>query len=303
MPELNPMLLRRMLALRQFPMFASAELAELAMIAENVVEATYRAGAVVAPAGTRVAGIQLVLDGRIEAGRAWGPHDLFGALEVFARREPAVAAIAATETHTLQLSAADLADVLEDNYGVLVAVVRDLAGQLARAGRPLTRPVAIPPASAPLGLVERLIVLRQQAPFVGARLQGLAMLAHASEELSWEPGATVVRAGEPASGALLVIEGLVHAHDGAGRRGELGPGHATGALETLAGLAHPATLEAITPVRVLRSGGTAILDVLEDHPDVGMQMISTFAKALLDDPRGGRGRGEASEQATGDRAN
>ncbi|HEU4733393.1 MAG TPA: cyclic nucleotide-binding domain-containing protein [Kofleriaceae bacterium] len=299
MPEFNPLLLRRILALRQFPMFATAELAELAMIAENVVETTFRPGAVVAPAGARLSGLHLVVEGRIDSARSWGPHARFGALEVLARREPATAAIAAVETQTLQLSAADLADVLEDNFGVLLAAVRNLAGQLVTLGQPIARPITIPTAGAPLGLVERLIVLRQQVPFAGARLQGLAMLAHASDELSWGPGATVVRAGELASDSLLVIDGSLHARDDAGRRVELGPGHAVGALETLAGMAHSSTLEAVTPVRALRSGGAAILDVLEDHPDVGMQMISMFARALLDLParQAGRAPGRDSDRA------
>jgi hypothetical protein len=35
-------------------------------------------------------------------------------------------------------------------------------------------------------------------------------------------------------------------------------------------------------VRALRTTGPAILDVLEDHTDVGLAMIASFAGALLD---------------------
>jgi CRP-like cAMP-binding protein len=284
MPEFNPMLLRRMLALRQFPMFATAELAELAMIAVNVVETTFRAGSIVAPAAARLSGLHLVVDGRIDAARSWGPREMFGALEVFAGRDPAAAAVAAIETQTLQLSTADLAEVLEDNFGVLRSVVRELAVHVIAAARPVARRVALPSVSGPLGLVERLIVLRQQVPFAGARLQGLAMLAHASEEVSWPSGAVVARAGELASGALLVLEGSLREHRRDGTSRELGPGQLISALETVAGLDHNVTVEAITPVRVLRSSTTTIFDVLEDHPDLGISMIATFARTLLDSP-------------------
>jgi len=288
MRDSNPMLLRRMLALRQFPMFAATELAELAVIAENVVETRYRAGSIVAPAARRLSGLHLVLDGRIEAGRPWGPRQIFGALELFAGREPATAAVAAAETQTLHLSGPDLAELLEDNFGVMFSIVRELAARMLAVATPIARPVALPSTGGSLGLVERLIVLRQQTPFAGARLQGLAMLAHASEEITWSPGAVVARAGELASGSLLVLEGSLRElrRDGTGTSHELGPGHTIGALETLAGLGHVATIEALAPVRVLRSSGTAMLDVLEDHPDVGMSMIGAFARSLLDSPNG-----------------
>jgi CRP-like cAMP-binding protein len=283
MADVNPRLLRHMLALRQFPMFATAELAELATIAENVVEARFPAGAELAPAGARLPGLHLVLEGQIEAGRTWGPRQVFGELEVLARREHAIAAVAATATWTLQLSAADLGEVLEDNFGVLLAVVRELAARMiAHAPRP--RPIAVPRSDAELGLVERLIVLRQLAPFVGARLQGLAALAHGSEEVDWTAGTVVARAGELASGSLLVLDGVLRGLGRGGQRFELGCGEVFGALETLAGVGHTTTLEAVTPVRALHSGGTAMLDVLEDHPDIGISMISAFARHLLDHP-------------------
>ena len=287
MADVNPKLLRRMLALRQFPMFATAELAELATIAENLVPARFPAGAVIAPAGARLPGLHLVLEGRIEASRSWGPRQIFGALEVLARRDHAAAAVAAIETCTLQLSSSDLAEVLEDNFGVLLAVVRELAARTLAAGPPAP-PIAVPSGGVGLGLVERLIVLRQLLPFAGARLQGLAMLAHGSEEVDWAQGAIVARAGELASGSLLVLDGVLRGRGPGNAACELGRGHAFGALETLAGTGHTATLEAVTPVRALHSSGTAMLDVLEDHPDIGMSMVSAFARGLLDRSPGER---------------
>jgi CRP-like cAMP-binding protein len=322
MADVNPRLLRRMLLLRQFPMFATAELSELATIAENLVETEFAPGAVVAPAGARLPGLYLVLDGRIHergepggrdpassaswswgrarrgghergaskaedpagsAGRSWGPREIFGELEAFAGRDHAVRAVAATETRTLLLSASDLAEIVEDNFGVLIAVVRDLAARLL-ARRPRARVIALPRVDPGLGLVERLIALRQLAPFVGARLQGLAMLAHSSEEVSWAPGATVARAGELASGFALVLDGALRAQEPGGATSELAPGQAFGGLETLAGVGHGATLVAAGPVRALYSSAAAIFDVLEDHPDIAMSMIGVFARGLLDSP-------------------
>lgn len=283
MADVNPRLLRRMLMLRQFPMFATAELTELATIAENLVETAFSPGAVIAPAGARLPGLHLVLEGKIEADRSWGPREIFGELEAFAGREHAACAVAASETRTLLLSASDLAEIVEDNFGVLLAVVRDLAARLL-ATRPRARAIALPRVDPGLGLVERLIALRQLAPFVGARLQGLAMLAHGSEEISWAPGVTVARAGELASGSALVLDGALRVEQPGGATSELAPGQAFGGLETLAGVGHTATLVAVAPVRALYSSATAIFDVLEDHPDIAMSMIGALARGLLDSP-------------------
>src|SRR5690606_36469001 len=103
---------------------------ELAAMAENLVSARFAAGTVVAPAATRLPALQLVLEGRIEsrpAGLSWGPRNVFGALEVAAGRELAGSAVAVTDTETLELSASDFGEVLEDNFSVLLSALRELA--------------------------------------------------------------------------------------------------------------------------------------------------------------------------------
>lgn len=273
-----------MLWLRQFPLFETADLDELAMIAENLVEATIPAGTVIASEGARLHGIQLILDGAIETrprGHVWGPRQVFGALEVFANRAAAQTAVAASDLHTLQLSAVDIGEVLEDNFGVLLGAIRELAARVLEIAPDAPRPVTITNARAPLGLVERLILLRQLLPFTGARLQALTTLAHASDEVTWPAGSVIARTGDPATSAFVLIEGTARATRG-DATAVLEPGSPVGHLETLAGTHHGATIEAVGPVRVLRSGASAIFDVLEDHTDVGLAMMATFASTLLD---------------------
>jgi CRP-like cAMP-binding protein len=291
MSEFNPFVLRRMLALRRFTIFADAELAELVMIAENVVEATFPAGAVIAPAHARLPGLHFVLEGGIQSGgAAFGPHQAFGALEVLAGRDLAAPAIAVTETHTLQLFASDIAEVLEDNFSILRATLRVLAAQLLARGQPLQRSTSGGPITVPLGLVERLLLLRQQPPFARAHLDALAALAHRSTEVRWSPGQTVARAGELADGAWVIVQGSLAATSASGAR-VLGPGDTIGPLETLAELRHGATIEATSEVRALQSSATTLFDVIEDHADFGLAMIATFAGALLDVAAGSTGDG------------
>src|SRR5262245_51531367 len=140
MTDLYPFALRRILALRQFPILREAELGELALFAENATEVTLPAATQVATAGHRVGALHLVLEGEIAttgpARRTWRPREVFGALEVLAYRRASESAVTTVATTTLQLLAPDVADLLEDSFGVLLATLRALAAAaLARPRR------------------------------------------------------------------------------------------------------------------------------------------------------------------------
>ena len=286
MSDQDPGLLRRLLHLRRFPLFGGAELGPLAVLAENVAESWYPAGAVIAPPG-RVEAIHLVLSGGIETGPARvGAREAFGWLDVLARRPLAAPAVAAGETRTLRLAASDLGELLEDNFGLLAVALRELAGRTlasrARSGPPHRPTPAAPPLPGPLGLVERMIVLRQRRPFTSARLDALAILAYESQETAWPAGHVVSRQGEPVRAAYFILDGELRVAPAGAAPAALGPGGMVGVLETLAGERHGATITAVTAVRALEVSSTAIFDVLEDHADLGLAMLETFAGELLD---------------------
>lgn len=286
MSDHDPIVMRRLFALRQFPMFAGVDLEELAVIAENADAVTLAPGSIVGEPGPPLPALQLVLDGQIAMtgfASVWGPHQAFGLLEVLATRPLAAPAVAVSETHTLQLRSADVEDVFEDNFGLLSATLRELAARLIAVDLPRARAFDEPfPEATPLGLVDRLIILRHQIPFAAARLQPLAMLAYAATEITVSADEVVVRAGEHARHATLVLAGTLQARAPDRAVRIIGPGEAFGMFETLAGRPHHATVETLTPVRVLQFSNTAIFDVLEDHTDVGLAMLATFARALLD---------------------
>lgn len=272
MVEIDPFVLRRVLWLRQLRWLACAEVADLVLVAGNLMEARHPAGAIVLAPAIHPGTLHLVVDGELAAGtRTWGPRTVVAALEVFARRPLSAAVIATCETRTLQLPAGDAREILEENFGILRAALRGLAD-----GLPVVPAARIPvPLSDPLGFVERLMILRHQLMFAGARLDALAGLAHGSHEVRFLPGMALAISGEPALASLVILDGVAN-----GPRGELGPGHAIGTLETLAELPYPETIDARTPLRALETGAPAIFDVLEDHPDLGVAMLAGFAGAL-----------------------
>jgi CRP-like cAMP-binding protein len=297
MRDITPIATRTLLTLRQFPGLAETELAELAMVATNVHEQTFAAGATVAVPGERVPALQLVLDGQIAAigprghAAAWGPRSVFGALEVMAGRPVAVPAVAVSATRTLQIAGADFVEILEDNYSLLSNARRGLAGRLVQLAETLGQsdvgergrvPSRAPVTRGPLGMVDRLILMRPQIPFAIGKIQALAALAAASEELEVPAGTVIAREGERAEGAWIIVEGEAMATRPRQVPRVLGPGHAIGRLETLAERGHSLTVETITPARVLACPGSVLFDVMEDHTDLALAMVAALAGELLD---------------------
>lgn len=286
MADVHPFALRRILALRQFPILCDAELGELALFAENVAEVILSAGTVVATAGSRLTALHLVLDGEITAvgaqDRAWRSRQVFGALEVLADRGISAPAVTTVETTTLQLLAPDVTEILEDSFSVMRAALRGLAAQ-ARTRPARGRPVA-PPAVRSLGLVERLLVLRQQTAFSGAPLEPLVALAHTSEEVALSAGTVMTQAGEAGASSYVILEGASHASHVSGAARVLGPGDEIGHLESLGRLPYDETIEVIEPLRALKIEAPDLFDVMEDHTDFGRAILAALAGQLLDAP-------------------
>jgi CRP-like cAMP-binding protein len=119
-------------------------------------------------------------------------------------------------------------------------------------------------------------------PFQRAGLHTLASLAHRSDEVLWPANTIVAKPGAPSTHAHVVVEGTLDVLCDGAIVQTLGPGTPVGFLETLAGEPHAFAVVTRTPARALRCTGAAILDILEDHTDVGLGMIASFSAALLD---------------------
>jgi CRP-like cAMP-binding protein len=275
--------MQRLLLLRQFPTLATVELADLAMVADNATEMTYAPGAILAPRDDSSPDLHLVLDGALELRRGpvvetRGPRQVLGLLEVLAGRGWTCPAVATVETRTLRLGAGDTLELLEDNFGLLRAILRDLATRLLAYDRVLHGRATFAGTGEPLSLVERLIVMRQHAPFIGGHLQALAALASTTEDTTWPAGVRVLCNGAPPDHAIFVVEGTLASDSGA----IVGAGDTLGTLEALAGARHSATVTSTTAVRAIVCPAASLLDILEDHTDLGLRVVGSLAAALLD---------------------
>ncbi len=282
-----PSAVERMLTLRQFPGFDEAELAELAIVADNVTEQTYEAGQEVVGAG-RSPALILVVEGTLvgsTSNKLWKPHEVLHTLEAMAARRTKEAILARTAAKTLRITAKDFVEILEDNFGFLCNVRRSLARRLlsVTVAPTLSEGVEIIESTAqPLGMVERLITLRKHVPFAKGRIEALAALAQASEEIRLPVNAQIGAVGEPATSVLILLEGTAQIARPGGPPVVVGPGHAIGALETLGEVPFTATVRCLGGIRGLRFPGAALFDVLEDHTDLALSMVESFAAAMLD---------------------
>lgn len=277
----------RVLTLRQFPGFDDADLSELAIVAENVVEETFPAGAAVVTVG-HPAALHLVLEGRLvgqTSRQTWNQHEVLNATEAMAGRRTRETVVAALPTRTLRLEAKDFTEILEDNFGFLSNIRRTLARRLlaAEVAPPLSPSVEeLEPPPGALGMVDRLIMLRALMPFAKGRIEALAALAQASEEVRLPAEAELGAIGMQATSVLVLLEGTASCTRPGSPPQIVGPGHAIGALETLGEVPFTSMIRTLGPVRALRCPGAALFDILEDHTDLALAMIESLSGSVLD---------------------
>ena len=275
---------QRLLDLRKIDGFEDAELADLTALAENVSERSFEPGVLVAGAHARTAAIHIVLDGRLTApsGRSWGPGEVCGSLEAMGQRRMREDVFAEDRTRTLQLSAVAFREILEDNYGLLTSVRRALGRQLQDLPVTFdTFDVPEPVGPQPLGMVERLMLLRRRMPFGKGRIEALAALAQAAKEVRLPANAEIAVVGDAVTDTLVLLEGRVRVTRG-GTTVVVGAGYVVGSREAIAELPHQTTCVALTPIRALCCPSSVMFDVLEDHTDLALSMIESLAAALVD---------------------
>lgn len=282
----NSHAIERLLTLRQVPGLADAALTELATVERNVREQRLARGAIVARAGARLPAIHLVVDGRLASSNgahAWGAKQLFGAFEVIAGRVAATEIRAEVPTRTLQLSAHDYLELLEDNHGLLASARRLLARRLLATGHqglPAMPEIVAATGPGSLGVVERMFVLRRHAPLAHGRIQAVSALAQAADEIRFPAHARLVEDGEAVHYLMVVLDGALRTSGG------VLVGGAVGALEILGEVPHDGAVDTLTPVRALRVPAAALFDVMEDHTDFALAIVAKLASEVLDGQHG-----------------
>lgn len=148
-----------------------------------------------------------------------GERSLIGTIDLTLDRPRSRSAKATRETHLLMMPASDWLDMLEDNFELMLRGVEGLAegvhelrigfggGKSASPAR--LRPFEQSSASGPLGLVDRVVLLRGVPLFSEGEVQALLDLAAHATEVDVEEGAVIAAGGEANDAMFLTISGTV----------------------------------------------------------------------------------------------
>jgi CRP-like cAMP-binding protein len=295
--------LERILAFKSAPDLAGLAARELATLAEAAAPERCRAGE--PPWEEREsARLHLVVEGRVRVTRCdgevrdHGAHSLLGAPEVLAGNA-APPAVAVEDTLLFSIERGALLDILEDDFATALAVLRHLGREslavrrrLGEISRPVPGTIAAPDPSRCLELGERIALLRSTPPFPGVRVHTLGQIALDMRPVTLAAGERAWRRGDRADWTGIVLTGEVT--PGPRRRTRtVGPGALLGMEEALAGESRWYAAVARKPTLLLRLDVASLIDVLEDDPDMAVEVLTVLARDLLELPGWRVGRAHA----------
>lgn len=292
--ELGP--IEQMHALRRlFGADASLSHEALAGIAQLTRAQQVAAGVELAREGEPFPYVYLVIEGQLELSRDGKRLGLYnegsgvGVMSALARDQAGFACRTLKESKLLVLRMADLIEMMEDYFELMHGALRNVSAEVIRWRKALPHGGFLPHepiecvecGQGPLGMVERIFHLRRTIGLERSYIDELAELARAAQELRVPRGTQLWSIGERADHLLIVVNGYV---TGRTQRAEFqfGPGDIVGNLDTISG--EPRWFDARTDSDLvgLTIDSEAIVDVWEDHPELGFAFLRMLSRLLLD---------------------
>ena len=286
----------RILHLKQLPVIGTLPSADLALVADRMRERFFKKGEQLLREGEPARAFYAVLEGNLHVSRngttightrAGG---VVGGFAILGRDPRGLSVRAEADTLTLEVEGEAVFDILEDNFGIMHHVLREVARQLidliARQPNPWAHiPIAPDPGMArpqELDLVERIFFMRTSSPFRQASINALAELSRGMTEVRAEPGTTLWTAGDHAGWVSLLVSGEVTCTTPGGEPQQLGPGTPLGSLEASAERPRWYTAVARTQVTALNGPISGLIDVFEDNFGMAMDYTALMARWLMD---------------------
>lgn len=231
-----------------------------------------------------------------------GEGAIIGTVDITLERARIRSATAVRPTHLLRLAASDWLDLLEDHFEFIRRAlsgishdIRDLHFSMGNLdyGRAVPHRFAdersMPGSTAPLDLVERVLLLREVELFSRADVQSLTTLAELAHEVELAPGESLHTHHGANEALVVLISGQVHvthpdlAASALYRGGELVLGVQASSATDLGYSARSAT-----HTRALRIAHEDYFDMMEEHFSLSMSSMKALAaeREMLMDERG-----------------
>jgi CRP-like cAMP-binding protein len=283
----------RLVMLRRFPTFASMEPALVGVLTAQARERFYPAGTVIYREGTPVTRPLWILEGRVSISRHGhqlreaGPLSHVGHIVALAASESGIRAVAEEDTFGLEIDIARFLDICEENFPLLRATLRDIAGETIRLRRMMGVTGGFPAPTdqgddlpAELDLVDRIFYMRRVMVVAGNRLEALADLARDAVNVHLPLGATLWEEGDRSSHLYMLLSGRIDCTNSLGQSFALAGGDLAGGVDANAALPRWYRAVAATDVTALRMEHETFLDVLEDNTEIGLNLLRVFATAV-----------------------
>jgi len=284
----------RILRLRALPGLDRLPQVLLNAVAQRVQERLFRQGNLLIAPDHPVAATYVVVDGRVTSCSAGIPGaevdagEAVGFLELLAQLPSGLEARAASDTFALELDADSLTELCDDHFSILHAILQHLALQLSLEMARLpdgthlgSTQDATLSDDHPLDLVQRVLALAHEGAFGATSPDALVELARHAVEVRYDKGEVLWRPGDESRGMFLLTAGTVYCESAGGRRWSCDPTIALGLHEAFAELPRTFSIVAGTGVTGLDLPMEPVLDILEDHPELGMDVMTRFARRLL----------------------
>lgn len=284
-------LLGRVLALKSTAMLAEVASEDLAGLARAAQAHDTAAGAALPETTAAGPVVHFLVEGRVQALHEGAPARRIEAPAVVGLLEGLEGAatprlVAEGPVRSLGLGAADLADVLSDDFELWSAVFRDVNRTLLAAAR--ARGLVVPATAAPPGSGEedlsehsgRMALLHRSAPFHRVRIHTLGQLALEMEPVRLPAGRVLWEEGAAAGSFVAVGAGTLRctsAQDSA--RVDLRAGALLGLAEACADELLAYRAETTEPTLLMRLSKEAFIDVMEDDAEMALEVLQVLARA------------------------
>jgi len=291
LPLVSP--LERAVFLRAQPYFEGLESGVIAALAGHTREHRARAGAPLHVGARPLERVSFIVEGRVRM--VLDDETLFeidapggvGLAHRLARRARLPTAVAVTDCLTLQIDFNALVQILEDRVALVLQFARifsrlilDSERKIDAPARAAVQPSSRPPRPESLDLVHRLAWARRSPIFQDANLSVLGELMRNAEEVRLDKEEPLWRRDAPASAIALLVHGTLRVGDGSRSR-VVHPGSLLGIPEVFAERPRNEDAVAETPSVLMRLDRSPILDAMEDHFELSLDLLSAFATRYL----------------------
>jgi CRP/FNR family transcriptional regulator, cyclic AMP receptor protein len=129
---------------------------------------------------------------------------------------------------------------------------------------------------------EHLDQLHRLRLFSSCTRKELEQIERLTDEVAVDAGRKIVKQDDVAREAFVIVEGTAAVVINGEPVAELGPGQHFGELALLDGGRRTASVEALTPMRVLVIHRPAFMGLLDEHPGIARRIMATMAKVIRD---------------------